>query len=216
MVSTAVVATTKGEKLAALEAERREILDLYRHLEPSDWEHITLCTLWSARDLLAHLITNETPPLWAFITSGFNLDQANQKLIDGLKHLSNEQLVERWASMVVPKGMPTWSPETYLADDWVHHQDVRWALSYPRQQDQARLRLVLSALHRLYKKRIAGLHLIANDLGWEYGETGQPEVRGSAEALAMGIADRPAAREQLTGSGLERLLPSAIMRVGGW
>jgi uncharacterized protein (TIGR03083 family) len=212
MVTNAVVAATKAEKLASLEAERREILELYRSLSPAEWAHTTLCTLWTARDLLAHLITNETPPLWAFITGGFSLDRANQKRIDGLKYLSNEQLLERWASMVVPKGMPALSPETYLADEWVHHQDVRWALDRSRQQDQARLRLVLSTLPRLYKKRIAGLHLIASDLGWEYGEPGQPGVRGSAEALAMGIANRPAARELLTGSGLERLFPSAIMQ----
>ena len=35
MVTTAVVAVTKAEKLAALEAERLGILDLYRHGEPA-------------------------------------------------------------------------------------------------------------------------------------------------------------------------------------
>ena len=157
------------------------------------------------RDILAHLITNDALPLWAFITGGFNADRANQKLIDGLKHLSNEQLLERWARMVVPKRLPAWSPDAYLMDDWVHQQDVRWPLGLPRQQDPARLRLVLTILPRYYKRRIAGLHLVADDLGWEYGTAGQPEVVGSAEALAMGIANRPAARTQLSGSGVGRL-----------
>jgi uncharacterized protein (TIGR03083 family) len=117
MATTHAAPVTKAEKLTALEAERREILELYRSLLPSDWEQMTLCTLWTVRDILAHLITNDALPLWAFITSGFNPDKANQKLIEGLKHLSNEQLLEKWASMVVPKGLPASMPDAYLADD---------------------------------------------------------------------------------------------------
>jgi len=152
--------------------------------------------------MLAHLITNDALPWWAFITGGFNTDKANQKLIDGLKHLSNEQLLERWARVVVPKWLPAWSPDAYLMDDWVH------------QQDPARLRLVLTILPRSYKRHMAGLHLVAGDLGWEYGSPGQPEVVGSAEALAMGIANRPAARDRLRGRGVEKLLTAHSMGSG--
>jgi hypothetical protein len=71
-------------------------------------------------------------PLWAVITSGFNADKANQELIDGLKHLSNEQLLEKWASTVKPRGLVSFLlPDAYLADDWVHNQDVRWPLNRP-------------------------------------------------------------------------------------
>jgi uncharacterized protein (TIGR03083 family) len=204
MATTQVTPATKAEKLAALEAERRDILELYRSLSPSEWGQMTLCTLWTVRDMLAHLITNDTP-LWAVITSGFNGDKANQKLIDGLKHLSNEQLLEKWARMVVPKGLAASMPDAYLADDWVHNQDVRWPLKRPRQQDPACMRMVLNALAKYNKKRIARLHLVASDIGWEYGTPGQPEVAGSAESLAMGIANRPAARDRLSGSGVGRL-----------
>jgi uncharacterized protein (TIGR03083 family) len=208
MATTNIAPATKAEKLAALEAERRELLELYRSFSPSDWEQMTLCTLWNVRDILAHLITNDTLPLWAFITSGFNADKANQKVIDRLKHLSNEQLLEKWAGMIVPKGLPASSPDAYLADDWVHHQDVRWPLHRPRQQDPARMRMVLDALVRYNKKRIAGLRLIANDIEWEYGTPDQPEVVGTASALAMGLANRPAAKASLEGEGVARLFRS--------
>ena len=44
MATTPAAPATKAEKLAALEAERREILALYRSLSPADWEQMTLCT----------------------------------------------------------------------------------------------------------------------------------------------------------------------------
>ncbi|GAC1651350.1 MAG: hypothetical protein NVS4B9_41950 [Ktedonobacteraceae bacterium] len=204
MTTTNIAPATKAEILAALEAERHNILDLYRDLSPSEWEQMTLCTLWNVRDMLAHLITNDNP-LWALVTSGFNGDKANQKLIDGLKHLSHEELLEKWASMVVPKGLAASTPDAYLADDWVHNQDVRWPLNHPRKQDLARMRLVLDAIAKQSKKRIARLRLEALDIGWVYGVKGQPEVVGNAEVLAMGIANRPAAKARLGGTGVEQL-----------
>ena len=204
MAITNTTPATKAEILVALEAERRDILELYRSLSPAEWEQMTLCTLWNVRNMLAHLITNDNP-LWALVTSGFNSDKANQKLIDGLKRLSNEELLARWASMVVPKGLAAATPDAYLADDWVHNQDVRWPLNHPRKQDPARLRLVLDAVAKQNKKRIAGLRLETLDIGWEYGAKGQPEVVGSAEAVAMSIANRPAAQAHLSGSGVAQL-----------
>src|SRR5579863_6255789 len=189
MSATGEVTASKAEILVALEAERHDLLELYRGLSPGEWEQMTLCTLWNVRDMLAHLITNDNP-LWALALSGFNADKANQRLIAGLKHLSNEQLLEKWASIVVPKGLPVSTPDAYLADDWVHNQDVRWPLNRPRQQDPARMRFVLGALLKFNRKRVAGLYLVANDIGWKSGTPGQPEVIGSAEALAMGIANR--------------------------
>ncbi len=198
---------TKAEKLAALKLERSEILELYRCLSPAEWERMTLCTLWTVRDLLAHLITNEylLKGLPALVTGGFNADRANQKLIAGLNHLSNEKLLAQWASMIVPKGLPAWMPDAYLADDWVHHQDVRWPLGRSRQQDPARLRLVLSALAKANQKRLSDLYLVADDLDWKYGVPAHPRITGGAEALAMGIANRPAARAWLNGGGIEQL-----------
>lgn len=200
-------ATTRAGKLAALELERREILELYRRLSTAEWERMTLCTLWTVRDLLAHLITNEylLKGLPALVTSGFNADKSNQKLIARLSHLSNEQLLEQWASMVVPKGLPAWLPDAYLADDWVHHQDVRWPLGRSRQQDPDRLRLVLAALVKSNRQRLSGLYLVADDLDWEYGLPDHSQVTGSAEALAMGIANRPAAQAKLSGNGIKQL-----------
>jgi uncharacterized protein (TIGR03083 family) len=204
MVITNPVAFTKQEKLAALEAERRDILELYRNLAPEEWQKMTLCTLWTVRDMLAHLISNDNP-FWAVIISGFNADKANQRLIEGMRHLTNEQLIEKWASVIKPKGAVAAAPDAYLADDWVHNQDVRWPLNRPRQQNPTTLKMVLNALLKYNRKRVAGLHLVATDLDWEAGTTGQPEIRGTAEALAMGIANRPVARQKLNGDGVGQL-----------
>ena len=199
---------TKRALRAALAAERREILELYQNLAPAEWDQMTLCTLWTARDLLAHLITNDTP-FPALLLSGFNADRANQRQIAQLQAWSHAQLLDAWAHHVIPRGAPAAAPGAYLADDWVHHQDVRWPHNRPRQHDPARLRLVLDEVARLNQRRSAGLHLVARDLGWERGTPSMPEVLGDAEALAMGIANRPTARACLTGSGLDQLVPSA-------
>lgn len=194
----------KQEKLAALQAERHNILELYQGLAPEDWQKMTLCTLWTVRDMLAHLISNDSPFL-ALLRSGFNADKANQKLIERMKHLSNEQLVEKWATMLTPTGVVASGVDAYLVDDWVHNQDIRWPLHLPRQQDQHTLLMVLTALLKSQKKRVAGLHLVATDLAWQVGTDAQPEVRGPAEALAMALAQRPAAKEQLSGAGRKYL-----------
>jgi hypothetical protein len=61
-------------------------------------------------------------------------------------------------------------------------------------QEPARLCLVLGALVTYNTKRAAGLRLVANAISWEHGIPDQPEVLGSAVAMAMGLALRPAAQ----------------------
>ena len=204
--TTTTASVSKMEILAVIEAERRDILELYQSLAPSELQQVTLCTLWTVRDMLAHLITNDNPlPLWTWITSGFNGNTTNQKLIERLRSLTNEQLLGHWAHRLPLRGLATMMPDAYLADTWVHDQDIRWPLNRPREQDTARMRLVLAAILKLHKKRVAGLHLVANEIGWESGAPDQPLVTGDVEALAMGIANRPAARARLSGNGVEKL-----------
>ena len=52
----------------------------------------------------------------------------------------------------------------------------------------------------------SGLRLVATDLDWSTGDG--PEVRGTGEALIMGIAGRRTPLDDLDGPGLDRLRPS--------
>ncbi len=74
---------------------------------------------------------------------------------------------------------------------------LKWWQGEPeinRRIEASHQRRTPGAMGKQSKKRIAGLRLEALDIGWEYGMKGQPEVVGSAEALVMGMANRPAAQ----------------------
>ncbi|HEU5438806.1 MAG TPA: maleylpyruvate isomerase family mycothiol-dependent enzyme [Ktedonobacterales bacterium] len=199
---------TKDMLRAALEAERREILAFYRSLAPDDWRQPSLCALWTVREVLAHLVTNDsTAALFlAMLRTGLKGDVANLWLVARLRERTYDELLAAWEQMVVPRGTPAAAPGPYLADDWVHHQDIRWPLNRPRLHDPVRLRLVLDELLKLNRKRVSGLRLVAADLGWAAGDPSDPLVEGTAEALAMGIANRSAALARLRGPGADQII----------
>lgn len=199
---------TRETLRAALEAERREILAFFRSLAPDDWRQPSLCALWTVRDVLAHLVTNDSSAalFLAMLRTGLKGDLANLWLVARLRERTHEELLATWERMVIPRGAPASAPGPYLADDWVHHQDIRWPLNRPRPQDPVRLRLVLDELLKLNRKRVSGLRLVAADLGWAAGDPSDPLVEGAAEDLAMGIANRPAALARLRGSGAEQII----------
>ena len=53
------------------------------------------------------------------------------------------------------------------------------------------------------RKRLAGLRLVATDQDWSWGAG--DEVRGSSEAVAMAVAGRPVALDDLAGDGVQVL-----------
>jgi hypothetical protein len=53
------------------------------------------------------------------------------------------------------------------------------------------------------KKRVAGLHLIGRDTGWETGSG--PEVSGPTTSLLLAMAGRRSALEDLEGPGVSEL-----------
>jgi hypothetical protein len=53
------------------------------------------------------------------------------------------------------------------------------------------------------KKRVAGLRLVATDVGWSHGDG--PEVRGTGEAVLLAASGRPATLDELEGDGVRTL-----------
>jgi len=91
----------------------------------------------------------------------------------------------------------------------IHSQDIRRVVSRPREYHESTLRLsldtcatvlgtllVVGRTHRVGK----GLRLTATDIEWSHGSG--PVVTGTAEALLMAIAARPAALADLSGEGV--------------
>jgi hypothetical protein len=53
------------------------------------------------------------------------------------------------------------------------------------------------------KKRVAGLRLVATDVGWSHGDG--PQVTGPGEAILLAASGRPAGLEDLSGDGVATL-----------
>jgi uncharacterized protein (TIGR03083 family) len=103
-----------------------------------------------------------------------------------------------------------------LGEVVVHGGDVRRPLGLDHQVDPSALIACLDLYKAANfpvgtKKRIAGLHLVAPDMGWSYGEG--PEVSGPGLALLMVMTGRSGAVDALEGDGLpvlhDRLAPTA-------
>jgi uncharacterized protein (TIGR03083 family) len=194
--------SNKAVVLDHLTAERREWLELCRDLHPDEWEKESLCQGWRVRDVVAHVVSIQVDWLQYFTGNG---DKVNQKLVEKRRNLPIEILVEQLAGSLEPNRVVKFMSSGFLYDNWVHQQDIRWVLGEIRQrsQDPERLLLILNGLKETAARKKKGLAFSATDLDWQTGE-GQM-ISGTAEALIMALADRPAALNQLSGPGLEIL-----------
>ena len=89
----------------------------------------------------------------------------------------------------------------------IHHQDMRRVLGIPRVVPEERVRAALDVVLTPRGStnlgscdRAARLRLQADDINWSWGSG--PEVTGTAEAILMAVAGRPAALADLSGKGV--------------
>jgi uncharacterized protein (TIGR03083 family) len=197
---------------AMVAAERRRLCDDLNALTDAQWATASLCTGWDCRDVVAHLV-------WAlehsgiqifgqFVRAGFNLTKFTMRSVRADTR-SGSQVVEALRAnadnpWTPPGGFGHAAP---LTDTLVHGQDIRRPLGLPTSFDHARQRAVLDFLASKKatqgfsaKGRLDGVALHATDIDWSHG-TGA-EVRGTAEAIMMAMAGRPAALADLDGEGV--------------
>ncbi len=188
-----------------LVAERRELAQMCAGLTPEQWNTPSLCEGWRVRDVVAHLNGNYHD-FRDFFQLPFGPEQANTRQVAKRRDWPISRLAaETLQSIKTPRLLKLGPIAGYvLYDSWVHQQDIRWPLKLSRPQDPARMRSVLkTALGAgAGAKKVQGMRLVANDFEWTHG-TG-PEIVGPSEALAMLLADRPAAWERLEGAGVAR------------
>ncbi|WP_297700105.1 maleylpyruvate isomerase family mycothiol-dependent enzyme [Mycobacterium sp.] len=197
-------------------AERADLADFLATCEPQDWEAPSLCTRWSVKDVVAHLISYEelgTLGLLKRFAKGWVV-RANQVGVDEFAKLTPQELLAFLRGHLQPRGLTAgFGGMIALVDGTIHHQDIRRALDRPREVPADRLGRVLSLVPgnpRLGAgRRIRGLRLRATDLDWTHGDG--PEVTGPGEALLMAMTGRPAALVDLGGPGHATL----AARLGG-
>jgi uncharacterized protein (TIGR03083 family) len=190
--------------------ERAELLRVLETLAPAQWAEPSLCTEWTVRDVVAHLVgydrTNGVAFVLLFIATGFSVKRTNAVLVHRWQRRPNDRLVG-----ALRRGPRAWGVTRLLGhrlaliDSLVHQQDIRRPLGSSRSVPPERLVRLAEIMIRDRvgaggAKRARGLRLRATDVDWATG-TG-PEITGPAEALIMALAGRSAALQDLHGEGL--------------
>jgi uncharacterized protein (TIGR03083 family) len=187
-------------------AERADLAEFLGTLTPQEWQAQSLCTQWTVKDVVAHVVSYEE--LSAFgLAKRFAKGLVVRANAVGVKEYARktpQELVDFLGRHLQPRGLTAgFGGMIALVDGTVHHQDIRRALGQPRTVPVDRLERILPLVPgnpRLGAgRRIRGLRLKATDVAWEHGDG--PEVTGSGEALLMTMTGRPAAVDELSGPG---------------
>jgi uncharacterized protein (TIGR03083 family) len=191
-------------------AERADLAAYLATLTPQQWDAPSLCSRWSIKDVVAHVISYEELGFLGLVKrfGKGRIVRANEVGVDDFAALSPQQLLEFLGNHLQPQGLTAgFGGMIALVDGTIHHQDIRRALGQPRTLPADRLGRVLGLVPgnpRLGAgRRIRGLRLRATDIDWAHGSG--PEVTGPGEALLMAMAGRPAAVADLSGPGLATL-----------
>jgi len=191
-------------------AERADLAEFLATLTPQDWQAPTLCTRWSVKDVVAHVISYEELGALGLLkrfAKGLVV-RANQVGVEEFAALTPQQLLEFLRGHLEPHGLTAgFGGMIALVDGTIHHQDIRRALNRPRVVPPDRLARILPLVPSNPRlgagRRIRGLRLRATDVEWTHGDG--PEVTGPGEALLLAMTGRPAALADLDGPGVAKL-----------
>lgn len=186
--------------------ERADLAEFLQTLTPQEWHAPSLCTQWTVKDVVAHMISYEELSLFGLakrFAKGWVV-RANEVGVDEFAPMSPQELMEFLSRHLRPRGLTAgFGGMIALVDGTVHHQDIRRALGHPRTVPADRLERILPLVPgnpRLGAgRRIRGLRLTATDIDWQHGNG--PEVSGTGEALLMAMTGRSEAVGELAGPG---------------
>ncbi|ANN17671.1 DinB family protein [Amycolatopsis orientalis] len=188
--------------------ERTDFAAFLRTLTPAQWDAPTLCSEWTVREVVAHVVDYDhlgfRDLLGQAVRAGLRLDRMNALGVAREPDRTPEELIARIEERLQPRGLTAaFGGRVALLDGLVHQQDIRRPLGLPREIPPERLRHALAFARfappvKAYR-RACGLRLVATDLGWSAGSG--PEVRGHGEPLLLAIAGRSPALGELSGPG---------------
>ncbi|SED40083.1 TIGR03083 family protein [Nocardioides exalbidus] len=201
---------------AAATRNRLLAADMFAGLTAEQWTTPSLCEGWTVREVCAHMVPRdggfEVLPLLRMVvkhrgnlarmvdvTAREDAQRPTGELVTALRDRAGERLK---APVVGPHGP--------MVDTAIHLRDAARPLGLdvcppPDDWDPVLDFLLTRPAERGFvgRGRTAGLRLEATDSGWSHGDGDL--VRGPAEALALGIAGRPVAYDDLAGAGVEVL-----------
>ena len=207
--------TMRGvETFAEIADERRGLADLLAGLTPEQRAVPSLCSEWSVREVVGHLVVplqvSIPKVMLTLLVCGGNFDRANTHLARGQAQRPYADLVDtlrrRADSRFVPPGA---GPEAPLTDLLVHGLDICWPLGLthpvPAERRKKSLTFLATTSPRSFVApgSLDGLRLHATDVDWSYGSG--PRVSGEADALLLAMTGRSAALDHLAGEGAPTL-----------
>lgn len=196
-------------------AERAALADNLSRLSPEQWDHDSLCTGWTVKDVAAHVIS--TPQLGVgqvLAMVGRNLGRGyNAMIYRETKRISArespESILADFATYADSRHhvFTTTSVEP-LVDALVHHQDITRPLGINREAapdaaavaaDRCRLLSPFMGSRRL----VRSVRMVATDIDWARGSG--PTIEAPMQELLMLCAGRSPDRTLLSGEGRELL-----------
>ncbi|QIK65645.1 maleylpyruvate isomerase family mycothiol-dependent enzyme [Nocardioides sp. HDW12B] len=207
--------TSREELQDATAQHRRLTADLFDDLSDDELDTATLCPAWTAHAMAAHLVMPlDVPPLRFALEIARHkgsMDRASEAVVARLadRPIGELTAVLREKADVHPP-IPVVGTTGQLADTAIHLRDVARPLGRDDDVPLTSWRLVLAFLvtraaqiGHAPRGVTPGLRFRATDQAWSWGEGA--EVVGPSEAVALGIAGRPAALVDLDGPGLHTL-----------
>lgn len=202
------------EQVYALATRNRLLAaSMFAGLTEEQWRTPSLCAGWTVREVCAHLIPPEggfkvLPLVWDVVR--FRGDLA--RMVDSTaRERARRPTAELVGSLGERAGArlkaPVVGPHGPMVDTAIHLRDAARPLGLATSPPSEDWRLVLDFLLTGPAERgfvgigrTKGVRFEATDIDWSRGD-GQL-VRGSAEALALGIAGRDAVYDELEGPGV--------------
>ena len=206
-----------------LRANDERFVDAVAGLTPDEWAAPSLCSEWSNREVLAHLVVGCSHPVGAFLGAlarHRNFDRANTAAAQGAaRDRSTQALLNDFRAVSArPTGIGRYFPARLLLGDHITHElDILFAVGRESDIPSHLLNAVLGTQVAFPNpfvpayRNSRGLRLVAVDTGWRHGGTG-PTVEGTAAELISVLGNRPKVLDRLQGDGVDRLADRVLSR----
>ena len=192
---------------------------LGRSLTPEQWRSPSLCDGWRVCDVFGHMTYGGITPMYKMVPillfryrGNLNRGSAKESVKYADTHPQQVVMAEFERSHKHPVGIgKVIKPADLHFDHVVHEMDIRRPLGLPSQWNPDDLCAALEGAAKgkgpllAPSKMAKGLHLVATDLDWTYGEADAPEVTGPAESLLLALCGRPIGLPDLQGEGVAEL-----------
>lgn len=200
---------------------RAAMADTLVALAPGQWTQQSLCGGWSVQVTAGHIVVGaeQTPGRFArgMAASQFRFNTMVDRDARRTGTASPTEIIERLRARTSTTNRPPAPVMAMLGEIVVHGEDIRRPLGLPSETSPEAVAACLDMYTRANfpvggKKRIAGLSLVASDMGWSHG-TG-PEVSGRGLSLLLAMTGRRAGLDDLGGEGLASLRARMMVSTG--